>query len=314
MTDILVLVAPGEPELPGLEALPGDTRVRTVSGEAELRAALPDSDVLVVSDFRSDLLERCWPERHRIRWVHATSAGVDALTFPALWRGDIPITNARGLFDRGIAEYVLGAILFFAKDFAGNLRYQGQRQWRHRDTERIDGHQVLVVGAGSIGGEVSQLLRAAGMTVIGLARSARDDPRFDRIDAVDRLLALLPEADVVVITAPLTDATRGLFDRRAFAAMKPSARLVNVGRGPIVNTGDLVAALHDGVIAGAALDVFEEEPLPPGHPLWTMPNVMISAHMAGDFIGWRRALGEQFTDNFRRWRRGERLLNLVERA
>lgn len=314
MTDIIVLVAPDEGELPGLQTLSESTRVRTLSSEQELTAALPDADVLVVTDFRTGLLERCWPDQHNIQWVHATSAGVDALRFPALWGSDIPVTNARGLFDRAIAEYVLGSILLFAKDFAGNLHYQQQHQWRHRDTERIDGRQVLVVGAGSIGGEVSQLLRATGMQVTGLARSSRDDPRFDRVLVNDRLLELLPEADFVVITAPLTEDTRGLFDRHTFAAMKPTARLINVGRGPIVVTDDLIEALNSSTIAGAALDVFEEEPLPSEHPLWDMPNVMISAHMAGDFIGWRQALGEQFAGNFRRWQAGDPLLNKVRRT
>lgn len=314
MTDIVVLTAPGEAELPGLQALADSARVRTLSSEQELTATLPGADILVVTDFRSGLLERCWPGTHNIQWVHATSAGVDALRFPALWGSDIPVTNARGLFDRGIAEYVLGSILLFAKDFAGNLHHQRQHQWRHRDTERIDGRQVLVVGAGSIGGEVSQLLRAVGMKVTGLARSSRKDPRFDQVLANECLLEQLAQADFVVITAPLTENTRGLFDRHTLAAMKPTARLINVGRGPIVRTDDLVDALHHGRIAGAALDVFEEEPLPPDHPLWDMPNVMISAHMAGDFIGWREALGEQFVENFRRWQAGDSLLNEVQKA
>ncbi|WP_193075838.1 D-2-hydroxyacid dehydrogenase [Pseudomonas sp. FME51] len=314
MINILVLVAPEDGELPGLQTLVESAHIRTLSDEQELRDALPNTDILVVTDFRTGLLERCWPEQHTIQWVHATSAGIDALRFPALWDSDIPVTNARGLFDRGIAEYVLGSILLFAKDFAGNLRYQQQHQWHHRDTERIDGRQVLIVGAGSIGGEVSQLLRAVGMQVTGLARSSRDDPRFDQVLANDRLPELLPDADFVVITAPLTEDTRGLFDRRTFAAMKPTARLINVGRGPIVVTDDLVEALNSGIIAGAALDVFEEEPLPSEHPLWDMSNVMISAHMAGDFIGWRQALGEQFVANFRRWQANDPLLNEVRKA
>lgn len=314
MIEIIVLVAPGEGEPPGLQALAGEARLRTLSREQELSDALPGADILVVTDFRSGLLERCWPDQHKIQWVHATSAGVDALRFPALWDSDIPLTNARGLFDRAIAEYVLGSILLFAKDFTGNLHHQRQHQWHHRDTERIDGRQVLVVGAGSIGGAVSQLLRAVGMAVTGLARSSRDDPRFDQVLANDCLLEQLAKADFVVITAPLTESTRGLFEQHAFAAMKPTARLINVGRGPIVHTDDLLEALRNGRIAGAALDVFEEEPLPADHPLWDMPNVMISAHMAGDFIGWREALGEQFVENFRRWQAGDSLFNEVQKT
>ena len=314
MTQILILVAPGDSGLPGLEALPTDVTVRTVSTEQELTDALPQTDVLVVTDFRTGMLERCWPESGGVKWVHATSAGVDALMFPRLVDSNIPITNARGVFDRGIAEYVLGAVLMFAKDTLGNLALQRQHQWRHRDTQLISQARALIVGAGSIGGEVAQLLSAAGMKVTGITRSKRQDSRFDAMATNDQLFDLLPEADYVVITAPLNADTEGLFDQRAFCAMKPGARLINVGRGPIVKTDDLIIALQQGRIAGAALDVMEEEPLPADHPLWDMPNVMISAHMAGDFIGWQRALGEQFVKNFARWQRGDALFNLVEKG
>ncbi len=116
------------------------------------------------------------------------------------------------------------------------------------------------------------------------------------------------------MAAPLTDDTRGLFDDRHFRLMKPGAVFINVGRGAVVRTGALLRALDSGRLAGAALDVFEEEPLPPEHPLWRYPNVMLSAHMAGDFVGWRRALGDQFVDNFQRWRRGQPLVNPVDTA
>jgi len=314
MTFVLVLVAAGENELPGLGGLPGDVRVETVSDEADLRKLLPQADVLVVTDFRTGLLERCWPKQPRLRWVHATSAGVDALMFPALVESDIPITNARGVFDRGIAEYVLGAVLMFAKDTLSNLALQREHRWQHRDTEMIQGAQALVVGAGSIGGEVASLLRAVGMRVTGIARTEREDERFDQVLAQDQLFACLPQADYVVITAPLTPDTEGLFDQRAFAAMKSGARLINVGRGPIVRTEDLLAALQAQEIGGAALDVFEAEPLPAEHPLWDAPNVMISAHMAGDFRGWQQALGEQFVANFEGWVQGKALFNQVAKG
>ncbi|TVP89678.1 MAG: D-2-hydroxyacid dehydrogenase [Pseudomonadaceae bacterium] len=313
MTRILVLVADADEQLPGLEALPDSVQVQTVSDEAELRDALPEADILVVTDFRTGLLERCWPDEPKLCWVHATSAGVDALLFPALVDSPIMLTNARGLFDRGIAEYVLGAVLMFAKDTHGNLRLQAERNWQHRDTELIDQRQVLVVGAGSIGAQVARLLGAVGMQVTGIASKAREHEDFVEVLGQESLHDALPKADFVVITAPLNDATEGMFDRQAFAAMKPGARLINVGRGPIVKTDALLAALEAGEIAGAALDVFEEEPLPAEHPLWSQPQVMVSAHMAGDFIGWRRALGEQFVANFQRWQAGEALFNQVKK-
>ena len=314
MTRVLVLVAPGEAPLPGLDDLPTTVELRTVSSESDLRRHLPQTDVLVVTDFRTDLLERCWPDEHRIRWVHATSAGVDALMFPALRDSDVLLTNARGVFDLGIAEYVLGAVLMHAKDSLGNLALQRQQRWQHRETALVARQRALVIGAGSIGSEVARLLSALDIEVIGIARTARSAEHFSRVLASEQLDGALPEADFVVITAQLTDATRGLINRDRLARMRSNALLVNVGRGAIVVTDDLVAALQAGQLGGAVLDVVDPEPLPEGHPLWDLPNVMLSAHMAGDFIGWRRALGEQFMANLQRWLADEPLLNIVNRG
>ncbi len=312
---IAVLTAADEGWPPGLEALEGAAELKLCNDRDSLLRHLPEADILLVTDFRTDLLEDVWPREHRIRWIHATSAGVDALMIPPIRNSDIPVTNARGVFDRPIAEFVLGLVLSFAKDFPGSLRYQQQRRWQHRDTERIQGQRVLVVGAGSIGRQIARLLGAVGMRVDGVARSARDsDPDFERVHASNSLLDHLPEADFVVIAAPLTDDTRGMFGAEAFRAMQASARLINIGRGPIVQTDALVQALEAGELAGAGLDVFEEEPLPADHPLWGFPNVLISAHMAGDVVGWRETLIRQFIDNFRCWQQGRELPNQVDKA
>tara|TARA_Y100001934_G_C12301043_1_gene749927 strand:- start:370 stop:1341 length:972 start_codon:yes stop_codon:yes gene_type:complete len=312
-TTITVLLAENEPALPGLDSLSGHARVQEVRTPDELRAALPDTQVLVVTDFRTGLLEEVWPDNCPVRWVHATSAGVDALMIDPIKNSDIVVTNARGIFDRGIAEYVLGALLLFAKDTLTNLALQAENRWQHRETRLLKGSRALIVGAGSIGREVATVLRAMGMEVIGTARRARQDSAFDRVHRQQDLPALLGDADYVVITAPLTPDTEGLFDAAQFRRMKPGAILVNVGRGAIVSTDALFQALQTGRLGGAALDVFEQEPLPADHPLWNQPNVMLSAHMAGDFVGWRAALGQQFVDNFHRWRRGQPLINPVNK-
>lgn len=310
---IVLLTAADEDRLPGLEAIEDEVELIHVRKEDDLRKSLPRADILLVTDFRTDMLERAWPGEHRISWVHATSAGVDALMFPELVDSDLVVTNARGIFNRGIAEYVLGAVLLMAKDSINNLRYQERHQWRHRETELIQNRTALIIGAGSIGRDVAWLLGAAGMRVIGTARSAREDENFDAVYAGDKLYDLLPEADYVIVTAPLTDETRGIIDRDAFSRMQPTACFINVARGEIVAQDDLIEALRREQIAGAVLDVFETEPLEEDSPLWDMPQVMISAHMAGDFTGWKQALGEQFVDNFRRWCKGETLRNLVDK-
>ena len=311
---IAVLTADDEGMPPGLDALDGEAELRHADSEAALRDALSGADILLVTDFRTDALAAAWDAADSLQWIHATSAGVDALMIPEVRDSDIPVTNASGIFDRSIAEYVLGAILMMAKDFPGSMALQRDHAWRHRDTERVNGRSVLVVGAGNIGRQVARLCSAVGMAVTGVASSDRaGDDDFEAIYASSRITELLPNHDYVVVAAPLTPATEGLFDAAAFERMSPHARFINIGRGPIVVTDDLVNALRDGIIAGAVLDVFEEEPLPRDHPLWDAPNTVLTAHMAGDFIGWREALVEQFVAMFHRWRANGELRNVVDK-
>ncbi|CAM2925321.1 D-2-hydroxyacid dehydrogenase [Saccharomonospora xinjiangensis] len=280
----------------------------------ELPSALRGADALFVYDFLSKAVPGAWHAADRLRWLHIASAGVDPVMFPELRDSDVVLTNSRGVFDAAIAEYVLGLVIAFAKDFAGSLRLQQQRTWRHRETERVAGTSALVVGTGPIGRAIARLLRVVGMRVAGAGRSARQgDPDFGDVVASDDLAQHLPGFDVVVAVAPLTEHTRGMFDARAFAAMREGARFVNVGRGELVVTADLVSALREGHLSGAALDVFEQEPLPPESPLWTMENVLVSAHMSGDVVGWRNALVELFADNFARWCDGRPLRNVVDK-
>ena len=314
MTDKpVVAVLCGDHGPPGMSAVEAAAEARYVTA-AELRHALRGADVLFVWDFLSTAVQPAWPYADSLRWVHIASAGVDPLMFSELVDSPVVLTNSRGIFDRPIAEYVLGLILLFAKDIGGTLDLQRQRTWRHRETERIDRQTALVVGTGSIGREIGRLLSAAGMKVTGVGRTARStDPELGEIRASADLLSLLPDTDYVIVAAPLTEQSRGMFDATAFARMKPSARLINVGRGPIVVEKDLAQALQDKQIAGAALDVFSEEPLRRQHPLWAVPNLLISPHMSGDFVGWLDALAELFVENFGRWLAGDELLNVVDK-
>lgn len=311
---ITVLTAPGEPEPLGIDAVRARAVVRFAYDTASLEATLPGTDVLLVTDFRTEALAAAWPKADKLQWIHAASTGVDALMFPALVDGPVIVSNASGTFDHAIAEYVLCTVLMFAKDFPRSIRLQLQHQWQHRSTERVDGKRVLVVGAGSIGRKIAQMLNAVGMEVHGIARTERaHDPDFVTVRSHAELHAELAHADYVVIAAPLTPQTNGIFDSTAFKAMRSSARLINIGRGPIVNTADLVTALRDGQIAGAGLDVFEQEPLPESHPLWDMDNVIMTAHMAGDAVGWEQALTDQFIDNFDGWLTGKDIFNQVNK-
>ncbi|NGO73237.1 D-2-hydroxyacid dehydrogenase [Streptomyces boncukensis] len=314
MSGTCVLVLDAEP-LPPLDRLRGRARV-VHADEQSLAGQLPAADVLLVWDFLSTAVREAWPgDGPRPRWVHTPSAGVDKLLPELAEDGrDTVLTNARGVFDQPIAEYVSGLVLAMAKDFHGSWEWQRQRQWRHRETIRVGGTRAVVVGSGPIGRAIGRTLLALGVTVELIGRTRREsDPEFGQVYAAGELDGLLGSADWVVCVAPLTEESRGLFDARTFARMKPGAHFINVGRGQHVVEDDLVEALVAHRIRGAALDVFDREPLPADSRLWDVPGLFVSPHMSGDTVGWRDDLAEQFLDNFDRWEAGEPLRNVVDK-
>ncbi|WP_407664958.1 D-2-hydroxyacid dehydrogenase [Mycolicibacterium pulveris] len=281
---------------------------------ADLPDAIRGARALLLWDYFSTAVRDVWAQADSLEWLHVTAAGVDTLLFDDLRDSDVVVTNARGVFDRPIAEYVLGAVLAHAKDSRTSFALQRDRQWRHRETRGIAGTRALVVGTGSIGREIARLLRAAGMRVRGAGRvAAASDPDFGDVVASADLAAEVGWCDHLVLAAPLTDATRGLVDAAVLDAMKSDAHLVNIARGPMVVESALLDALAQGRIGGATLDVFDTEPLPADHPLWDAPNVTITPHMSGDVVGWRDTLAEQFLENLRRWLAGEPLRNVVDK-
>ncbi|CAM5240163.1 D-2-hydroxyacid dehydrogenase OS=Streptomyces tendae OX=1932 GN=GUR47_08315 PE=3 SV=1 [Streptomyces tendae] len=302
-----LLVLDAEPP-PRLGRLTGRVRVEHAD-PATLADRLPHADVLLVWDFTSHAVREAWPgDGPRPRWVHTASAGVDHLMCPELAGSDTVVTNARGVFDQPIAEYVAALVLAMAKDLPTTLRLQGERTWRHRESTRVAGTRACVVGSGPIGRAVARTLEALGITTALVGRTAR--PGVHGTEDLDRLLA---GADWVVAAAPLTDATRGMFDARRFGLMRPSARFVNVGRGQLVVEDDLVEALTARRIAGAALDVLNHEPLAPDSALWRVPDLIVSPHMSGDTVGWRDELGAQFVELFESWAAGGPLANVVDK-
>lgn len=307
MTQPVLLVLDADPS-PRLGRLTGRVRIR-YADERNLAEQLPRADALLVWDFTSDAVRDAWPgDGPRPRWVHTASAGVDRLLSPALAASDTVVTNARGIFELPIAEYVAGLVLAFAKDIPGTLELQRQRKWHHREGQQVAGTRAVVVGAGPIGREITRLLHGLGVQVALVARTARRT--IHGIGDLDRLAA---RADWVICAAPLTEETRGMFDARFFGLLQPSARFINVGRGPMVVEDDLAEALRRRWIAGAALDVFQEEPLTASAPLWDVPGLVVSPHMSGDTVGWRDRLGEQFVDMYERWADGKPLPNVVDK-
>jgi phosphoglycerate dehydrogenase-like enzyme len=202
--------------------------------------------------------------------------------------------------------------LMFAKDLRRTIELQQERTWLHRETEPILGRKALVVGPGPVGRETVLLLRAAGMEVTIVGRSARIDPELGPIAPISDLDELLGASDDVILTLPLTEETRGLFNASRLGKMRSGARLVNVGRGAVIVEHDLLAAIDSRHLRGAALDVFAQEPLPEEHPFWSRSSILVSPHASGDLVGWRGRVVDCFAENLRRWKANEPLRDVVD--
>ncbi|MGW3356497.1 D-2-hydroxyacid dehydrogenase [Streptomyces bungoensis] len=302
-----LLVLDADPP-PRLGRLTGRARI-VHTDAAGLAGRLPAADVLLVWDFTSQAVREAWPgDGPRPRWVHTASAGVDHLMCPELAASDTVVTNARGIFDQPVAEYVAALVLAVAKDLPRTLEHQRERVWRHRETRRVAGTRACVVGSGPIGRAIARTLRALDVTTALVGRVPRTG-----VHGPGDLDRLISRADWVIAAAPLTEQTYGMFDARRFGVMQPSAVFVNVGRGQLVDEAALAGALAGRWIAGAALDVFATEPLPVDSPLWGLPGLVVSPHMSGDTVGWRDELGAQFVELYERWAAGRPLVNVVDK-
>jgi phosphoglycerate dehydrogenase-like enzyme len=287
------------------------------TSEPEALDLIPRAQIAFMSEVRPNQFAAALA----LEWIHSPAAGVGAMLFPALVESPVVMTNSRGISAGTIAEHVLAVTLVLFRKLRAAFRAQAARQWA-QDTvlhppplRTIRGSRVLVIGLGAIGTETAKAMAALGARVSGVRRAtSRQKPQFvEMVAAPERLVDLLPSADVVVLAAPQTKETRGLIGRRALAAMRPDAILVNVSRGRLVDEAALAMALENGTIGGAALDVFEHEPLPPDSPLWAMDNVVITPHMAGFRPDHWDAVVDLFAENLRRFEAGQELLNVVNK-
>lgn len=308
---VIVIVQEGRPK-PPVDRLAAEAEIVIVRTAEEFRAAQSGAEILFLNDFRTNLLREVGPGE--LRWIHTSSIGVDTLLTEEIVNSDIVVSNSRGVCERPIAEWILGVLLMFTKDLRRTIELQQARTWLHRETEPLLGRKVLVVGPGPVGRETTLLLRAAGMDVMVVGRSARDDRQLGPISGFRDLDELLGVAEDVVLTVPLTEETRGLFDAARLQKMRPGARLVNVGRGAVVVAQDLIDAVDSGLLSAAALDVFEQEPLPADSPFWSRDNILVSPHASGDLVGWRGRVVDSFAENLRRWKASEPLRDVVDLA
>jgi phosphoglycerate dehydrogenase-like enzyme len=293
-----------------LDALEKVSRVVAVDNEEALQKAKGDANIALIWDYRSDLLKKAGPDG--LAWIHTNSIGLEPVLTPEIIDSEVVVTNTRGVFEPPMGEWVLAALLFFAKDFRRTIELQREATWHHRMAGAIKGRRAVVLGPGGVGREIAAKLRAVGISVDVVGRIERQDPDLGLIHGTEKLDALLADADDVVVALPLTDDTRGIINARRIALMRRGVRFVNVGRGPLVDETALVDALRSGQVGAAALDVFETEPLPKDHPFWPMENVLVSSHMSGNVFGWHDQSIALFIENLRRWARHEPLRDVVD--
>lgn len=309
---------------------------------AELAEVAPGVDLVVVEDGRAAAAEAHDADAvlgvlnadilaagGRLRWVQLYSAGVERyLAIPGFAEaGNIVLTNAQRIFAPGGAEHALGMALALSRRLHIARDLQHEKRWDRApltgpspyvgegsELLELRGRTMLVIGLGGIGTETARIAHGIGMRVIATRNSSREGPDFvERVGLASELLEMAPEADVIVNALPLTPATDGLVDASFFESTRPSALYITLGRGRTTDTDALVAALREGRIAGAGLDVTEPEPLPPDHPLWSMENVLITPHLGGDSDGHMERLWILFRENLRRFAGGEPLLAVVDR-
>jgi len=286
-----------------------------VAGTPEARAKMASIDA-TIGVCNAEVLR----EGKSIRWIQLVTAGVEnCVSIPAVKDRDILVTNMQRITGPVIAEHVIAMTLAFTRGLDIYIPAQSAGRWLPGlplgRAAVVDGKTMLVVGLGGIGSEVARRAHALGMKVIATRASGRTGPEFvSYVGLPDELPTLIGQADFVVITVPLTPETRGMFDAALFEKMKPSAYLINIARGSIVVTPDLIAALESKKIAGAALDVTDPEPLPPDHPLWKAPNVIITPHVASRSDLGSDAQLQVVRENLRRYVAGDKMLSVVDVA
>lgn len=307
---VLVITKKEEPQFAMLENIP-----HVLSFNASSAAAAQDISAILMWTGTREMLREAFGRYKHLRWIHSRFAGVDSMLFPELINSDVSLTNARGVYSARLGEFSLAAILYFAKDIPRLRRNQAAHAWARFEMERIAGQTVGIFGYGDIGRAVAERVHAMGMRVLALKRHAPEhpDPLIERYYSTADIHEMLAVCDYAVIAAPLTPETQHMIGDSEFAVMKPSAVLINVGRGPVVDTDALVRALNSGRVKGAGLDVVDPEPLPAGHPLYKMENVLLSPHCADVVAGWKEDSMRFFLEQYTKFEKGEPLLNVVDK-
>jgi phosphoglycerate dehydrogenase-like enzyme len=280
--------------------------------DARLEVLLDGAEIMFGLRFIPDLVKRA----PHLRWVQTMSAGVESILSPDMVNSQIALTNVSGIHTIQINELVFSLIMAFAKQIPHCLENQKQKKWERFAPVILQGKTLGVVGLGNIGTGIARTAKHLGMRVLATRRSIKEAARTRYVDTVypaSQLDRLLKESDFVVLALPHTASTDKIIGEKEFALMKPSAFLVNIGRGKTVDEEALVRALKEKRIAGAGLDTFAVEPLPPGSPLWEMPGVIITPHIAGSAGDYMLKATDIFCENLQRYLSGRRLINVVNK-
>ena len=276
--------------------------------EAIARAA--EAEVIFAGRWSEEL----WRSASDLRWVQSWGAGIERFLTPDFVASPVMLTNARGVYAIPIADQVMAFLLHFSRGLNRLVRNQLERKWQHAPVDELAGQTLGIVGIGGIGEEVARRAKAFDMRVVAVRRRPSLSSAYaEEVRGPDQLSWLLGESDYVALCSALTPQTRHLIGADALAQMKPTAYLINIGRGGLIDEAALAAALREGRIAGAGLDVFEKEPLPPDSPLWEMENVLITPHNAGSSPRSHERTMELFCENLRRYLAREPLMNLVDK-
>jgi phosphoglycerate dehydrogenase-like enzyme len=300
-----------EPYLPLIREILPETNLRLCRRWDGIEDLLDDVDVLLAFKFGTRPFPReAVVAAPRLRWVQVSGAGVDhLLPFDSQ---KLVVTNASGIHGTIMAQYVIGTLVHLLWDFPRLLRQQRERHWERWEVPTLSGKTLGVIGAGHVGSTIGRVARELGMRVVGVRRSGRPVEGFERVYGPDGLLEVIKDSDVVVLSVPLTHETRHLVGRRELESLRGGSYLVNVSRGGIVDEAALIDVLERGGIAGAVLDVFQQEPLPPESGFWSLSRVLVTPHISSELAGWPTEVARIFCANLRRWLKGEPLENVVD--
>jgi D-2-hydroxyacid dehydrogenase (NADP+) len=308
--NLLILDSQGEEYKRALEPEFPDLLIRACKTEKEVGDFIEKTSILLTFSISEGLIQKAVS----LAWIQALGTGVDAiLSLPSLPKG-VLITSTRGIHGPQMSELAMLLMLALTRRFPDMVRNQARAVWDRWQAELLCRKKVGILGLGTVGEDIARKCKAFGMTVYGINRSKKQVDAVDRFFGLEGLLTVAREVDYFIVVVPLTPETRGMVGAEVISSMKPSAHLLNLARGPVVDEKALIRALESGTLAGAGLDVFDEEPLPQSHPFWKMKNVIVSPHVGGTNTFYVEQVLPIFQENLRRYLRGERrtLLNVVD--